>query len=389
MKKKGKDLILKTRKSESLKSFVKTFAIDKFDIFLFLFNAALTITIWIMTIKRFSLSLIFTYNEIPITAFEVANGIKEYGDVFNQFYKIPFKDFKYPLNGYYFYLKIVYFLCLGHLKTALFISVLIINFLLVYLFRRLLLVYNFAKNPILSTCMFCILPTKVPMFYSLPTFDGLFFCLICFNLIVYKLNFHSLSLISCILICTIKFEGLSLPIALLLSSAFSLDLKHGVLYFLVFLFDYYVFYAPYQYSKFFMPGQNPNENFLDYPFSKFFYLIGDISRLMDSQALLVANIIVFIGSLNVLFISFPVGFVSLFFFVLMNSTNSNSPYRLLLPASSISVICGYDMLFSSKYFKCLSVFILPLYFFFLFFFIPNFISSSTPYENAWIIYNNK
>ena len=365
------------------KNLYKLFKPDITDFYLYFFKLSITFTIWIICSKRFGFYTLFSFWEIPLNACVIGFDTDSSDDPFYVLLGTPLKQVKFPHNGYYFYLKLCTFLTLGNIKYAFILSVIIINFFLVYLYRRLLIIYKIGKNHIQLTCFFCLIPTTSSLFHALPTFDSYLFCFICLSLILYKTNHQFLSLFCCFFVCLIRFEGILLPISLLISSIFIPDLKLIIYYFSITLFDYLILIRPYKCSQYLIPGQELNKNYFTTPFKMCLGYIAEIAELMRGNSYIVVNVIIDFSSALLIYDSFPLGIFSLSYFIFFNCISHQMPYRFIMPTASISLICGFESFISSKSFKPLSVIFLPIYLYLLFYLSTSLIMSNQSFQLIW------
>ena len=365
------------------KKLSKLFKPDITDFVLFIFKLSITLTIWIITSKRFGFSDLFSFWEIPINACVIGFDIHSNDDPFYVLLGTPLKQIQFPHKGYYIYLKICSVLAFGNVKNTLIISVIFVNFFLVFLFRRLLIVYKIGKNDVQLTCFFCMFPTTAGLFHAIPTFDSFLFCIICLSLILYKCNSHILSLVCCFYACLIRFEGIFLPFSLLISSILYFDIGLIFMYFVITIICYLMLIKPYNFKEYMIPGQEPSSNYLTYPFKMCIEYISTISELMRGNTYIVANIVIGYTIAILILKAFPLGILSLCHLLLFNSISHPMPFRFLLPASSIATICGFESIISHRSFKPLSVIFLPVYLYLLFYLSTSLVESNQTFKIVW------
>lgn len=357
---------------------------DIYDIFLACFVTFITISIWLITAKRFGFDSIYTFWDAPNSLVWIQGSLDNSDDLYTIYYGTSAKDIMFPHCGYYLYMYLIYILALGSFKYTLLLSVIISGILSVYLFKRLLLVYRPVKNILFSCVIFCLIPLHTVMYRAVPTYDTFFLNVIMLALIFAKLDYHILAAITSIYVCLIRFEGVIVPITLLIVESFKRNLQAVSFYMIAIMIDLFVLILRVDWKFFIVPNQPHTVSYIDVPYNITLTQISSISNLMKGNSYLISHSLFLLGTGFLVSSSLPLAIFCIFWEIFYASLTNTEPMRFAIPLITFSIVCGFDMLFNSKNSRFILVVLAPFYMF-----LVLFVSSSQyqAYQDSKQIWN--
>ncbi|EAY21626.1 hypothetical protein TVAG_013930 [Trichomonas vaginalis G3] len=268
------------------------------------------------------------------------------------------RTFSYPyyyiachLPGYPLIIKLMSFFTFGHWALASYLSILFSTGLLVYAFRRLLIIYDCVNNPTLTTMLLSVIPTRFMIYHSVIASEPTFLAFVCLSLIFYKIQNIPL-MMTCVWYCCItRIEGISIGATIGLCYLLRLDIAHALMMFTTFLADFALlimhkklFNEWLAYFKF----NFSHQGLISWP--PLYKLIGsagftdmvEINTFLLYFLLLTPGVILLYGRCGpvAIFASIFNAYVTILFHI--------DIYRYGIPGSVFSFLIGYDRLWSSS-----------------------------------------
>ena len=337
-----------------------------YDFFCFFIFFTVSVSIWLATYLTGDFKSIIAYWDGPnyvyaaITLYEIPRD-NPWFQLFG--YKPDY--FACHLPGYPLLIRLCSFFTCSNYIYADFLSIIICNFLIVYSFRRFLMVYNCVSNPILTTCLLSLIPMRFTIYHSVIASEPLFITLVCFSLIFYKINSFSAMLISVWGCCIIRIEGMAVGFAIGLCFLLLKDIWNALKMFLTFvpilillLFHYAMFSDMFAYVHF-NSGVQHLVTWPPFPEIRSFKTDYDILHLHSFIDFFIPLII---GTICLFKHSGPIAIFSFVNLIYVSLLQHLDLYRYSLPAAVFSYLIGFDVFWSSKYGKSICILGLPLYF---------------------------
>jgi len=218
-----------------------------------------------------------------------------------------------------------------------------------YLFRRLLVMFNIS-NPTIITIASCFVPISTIMYRVTPTFDSLFSSLLYFSFICFGMDMFSFELITIILIVYCHVEGIAVAVAyIVLHILQKRPLRSSAILSasLIFYFVFFSFNKPSQYvSGLFLVHQSSSSISLKI-FKHFFAISDSISNLRTIHSIFYVYGPLLFGGASLVSTCFPMSvfvFVWLLFLVFING---DSIIRIAIPAQVFAYLIGLPHMFTS------------------------------------------
>jgi len=333
---------------------------NKFDLFLIIIVNFPTIAIWISLGYQGRFKSFLSFYDCPL----YFRGILERNvslepDLYLKLFNKSRDSVIPPLPGFRFVTNMFYYAFLKKLVLSESCLVLVCSSLSVYLFKRLIVVFNATKNPKFSSLLFCFIPIRAVLFRSVPSYDTFFINCIFLVMIFEKTGHNHLTLAMCIIASLIRFEGILMALSILLFSLIRMNFGDVLLY-IVYLIGYIIAIMvkiP-NWKTYVIPfGHDGSFGFS--LFVHFRRIKNTISNLRAIHSLLEHYLILFIGIVNLFSISFQLFTISILWFCFVLLIDSLDPFRYSLIISILSII-GYDSLMQQKYCRIVVLIISPI-----------------------------
>ncbi|OHS98308.1 hypothetical protein TRFO_35283 [Tritrichomonas foetus] len=224
-----------------------------------------------------------------------------------------------------------------------------------YAFRRLLIVYNAVVDPKWTAFLYIFIPIRFLIYRSVGASEPLF-CFYCYMaLICYKTDHLMMMLFALIGACITRIEGLSIVGTIGLCYLLKLDLFRAIFTAisflatgLVFLMHKYRFGDIYAYFKFNMEGMRLIR------FPPFYLILNDsknFKELVNIYPTLYLHFVFLLGLIVVFHVSLPLAIFSTVYFLYNTLLNHIDRYRYALPGYTLTLLIGFDCLWSHPKFK--------------------------------------
>ena len=272
------------------------------------------------------------------------------------------------LPGYPLFIRFCSFFSFGNLIIGGYISILLSSFLLIYVFRRVLIVYNCSENPLLLTCLLPFIPTRLTLYHSVPASEPLFLSFVCFSLIFYKLAHYSFMIFFVWLCCITRIEGMAVGATYGFCFLLLKDIPHAAMMFLTFVPDiclvimHKAIYGEWMaYFKF----NQKNQGIIQWPPMNLIISSSKHTNDLTTYSFIAYFLVLIFSWLFVIPKNGPAAILSLIFILYIPLLFHIDIYRYGLPASVFCFLIGLDKLWSSPKMKnTLKIIWLP-YFIFL------------------------
>jgi hypothetical protein len=237
--------------------------------------------------------------------------------------------------------------------AAQFLSIILSTILSVYLFRRVLLIFNAVRDPLFTTVLFCIGPANWTLLRSTPTSDAWEFVFLCFALITFGMDEIIFLSSSLFLAAATRLESLILyPIFGGLYLFRKQSLHAGILVIIGVVYVTVLLYfplateplgtylcAPYPYAR---------DVIQPSPFHYFAKIATSISNLGPTHAFVALLAPSFVGAIALVQKCAPLGIMATVWIIAASVFGSEAMYRLIVPGQIFALLVGFDDLFTTS-----------------------------------------
>ena len=327
--------------------------INKDDLFCYSFMLLSTLTIWIFATRFKDKNAIIKYWDGPNYIFAAITmyRVNETYDPWVKFYHYPRYYFACHLPGYPIVIRLCSYLCFNNYYLGSYLSILFCSFLLVYSFRRFLIVYNCVKNPLFSTILISLIPTRLSIYHSVCASEPLYIGFACLALTFYKIKKYPHMMLCVWACCITRIEGMAVGATIGACFLLQFDILHALMMFLTFAADFGVAFMHKQvygmwdaYLKF----NQERQGIIAWPPMQKVYFFSQQEDHVDTYSFVSYYIVLIISLLVTVPKNGPasiIGFIhSLYILVLFHI----DIYRYSLPCSIFTFIIGFDNLFNSQ-----------------------------------------
>lgn len=339
------------------------------DFFCFAVFLSVTLSIWVATEITGGIKSILAYWDGPnyvfaaMTLYDISQK-NPWTKYFN--YKPDY--FACHLPGFPLIIRIFSFFTCSNYEYADYLSILFCNFLLVYVFRRFLIVYRCVSNPLFTTCLISIIPLRLALYHSVTSSEPLFISYVCLSFIFYKVGNFSLMIIAVWLCVVTRIEGMAIGLTIGLCYLLRLDVLKALSMFLTFIpiilllfFHHVMFGDIFAYIHF----NSDNQHLIGFPpFSEIIYMKYNFD-ILYIHSYIDFFIPIFIGLFALFKKVGPAAIFASVYIIYISLLNHLDIYRYSIPASIFIFPIGFDVFWSSPCGKKLLFFLLPFYFIFI------------------------
>lgn len=267
------------------------------------------------------------------------------------------RTFSYPtyyiachLPGYPLIIRFISFFTFGNWILAAYFSIIFSSLLLVYAFRRLLIIYDCVKDPTTTTQMLTVVPTRFMIYHSVVASEPTFLAFVCFALIFFKTQNIPLMLASVWYCCITRIEGIAIGATIGACYLLRLDIAHALMMFSTFLADFGIlmmhrklFNEWFAYFKF----NFSHQGLIHWP--PLYKLIGyaGSTDMVELNTFLLYFMILTPGVVLLYTSCGPVAIFATIFNLYVTVLYHIDIYRYGIPGSVFAFLIGYDRLWSS------------------------------------------
>ncbi|OHT02604.1 hypothetical protein TRFO_07016 [Tritrichomonas foetus] len=339
--------------------------IDKIDQFSFSIYLIMLLISWIFTFLNGDFISPLAYWDGP-----------NYVYVAKTLYNIPEnnpwkREFNYPayyfachLPGFPIIIKLFAFLTFNCYWLGDIIAIIFCSFLSLYVFRRLLIVYDCVNDPKWTCLIFLCIPLRNCLYRLVGASEPLFISLCYLALIFYKIDKKLFMLLSLIGACFTRIEGLAIVGTIGLCYLLRLDFIGAIitsLSFSVHIFLLYLHQIKFgTYKAYFIFNQGLIK------FKPFYALIENSKNFQSIQYLfpiLHLHVLMIFGCLVLFATSIPLAIFSTVYLIYNSMLFHIDVYRYALPGYILCILVGFDAIWSHPTFK--KYFYIPLFFYLL------------------------
>lgn len=354
---------------DSSKNGKSLWKLDKFDYIYFVIYLITFFFIWICSSFARDFYSLLSYWDGPNYVYAA----KTFYDIPNdnpwgKYFKFPKYYFACHLPGFPIVIKIFAILLFGNYWVGDVLAILSTSLLSIYLFRRLLLVYNCVKYIRWTTLLFLFLPIRMVIYRNVGASEPLYISFIFLSLIFYKLNKKMYMIFAMWGASFTRIEGLSIVGTIGLCYLLKFDILSAIFTSLGFLgFIFILLFHQYKFGDFtaYFKFNQGGQGLLNYPFSN---IINNSYSTINRYKFLTQHLIMLIGLINIYNISLPFSIFSTIYFIYSTSLNHMDVYRYSLPGYILCLLVGLDVIWSSSLFKKHFLSISLFYLFALFFY---------------------
>lgn len=241
-----------------------------------------------------------------------------------------------------------------------------------YAFRRLLIVYNAVSKPHWTALLFTWLPLRFIVYKSVGASEPLYSFYVYMSLICFKINNKILMLFSLWGACITRIEGLSIVGTIGLSYLLRLDIIGAIITSFGFLATASMFYLHHikfgDWKSYFKFNQG-RQKLLHFPFFSLVYDSNSVNKIPRVFKVFDLFLPMLTGTLIIYTISIPIAIFCTVYILYVSSLNHMDTFRYALPAYTLTLLIGFDMIWSSKKFKQAAPFLSIIYSVFAVFYV--------------------
>ena len=344
--------------------------------------AGMIIIIWIITIMQYGWLSVISYWDGPNYIYA---GICLYNvppnNLWTQSFRYPPSYFACHLPGFPLAIRFLSTLVFNHFALGAHLAILVISCLLVYVFRRLLSIYNCVSDPAFSASLIIFFPLRLTIYHTVLASEPLFILYVSLAFIFLKTNQMLPLCLSICGACITRIEGLAIfgtiglcyllrfdiirafIVSLCAIAPFSIILLHKI------KFNDWLAYVHF----------NQNSQGL-LRFEPFFEIINNFRGNTDIIYANSATFLFFpfiVGTILLYFVSIPFAIFSTVYVLFVSMIFHLDIFRYAIPGFVFALFVGFDPIFSSPQFKKVFYCFCPFYVYYLFKMIPEQIKSNS------------
>ena len=254
------------------------------------------------------------------------------------------------LPGYPLIIRFCSFFTFGNYVLAAHLSILLCDFLLVYSFRRMLIVYNCSENPTFLTMLLAFIPSRLAVYHSLPASEPCFLTCVCFAFIFYKISNYHMLILSIWYCCITRIEGMAVGATFGFCFLLIFDIPHAAMMFLTFVPDiclmimHKMIYG--EWMAYFLFNQK-NQGIIHWPpMYKLVYFAQQQDH-VDTYSFVAFYVLLSITWISMITKNGPVSILSFIFLIYITLLFHIDIYRYGLPASVFCFLIGGDKILTS------------------------------------------
>lgn len=295
------------------------------------------------------------------------------------YYKYPPSYFSCHLPGFPLAIRLCSLFVLNFFAFGAHLTIFVISCLLIFVFRRTLMIYNCVADPAFTASLLIIFPLRFTIYHTVAASEPLFLLYVCFSFIFFKTNQMLPLFLSIFGACITRIEGLAIFGTIGLCYLFRLDIIRAFIVGLaisapisLLLLHYIKFNDIFAYIHF---NQN-HQGLIRFP--PFHEIRGQFQGnnivYLDSSLYLFLPFI--LGTIMLYFISVPFAIFSTVYVIYVSLLFHLDIFRYSLPGFIFAILVGFDSIISTPPFKRAIIILLPFYVAFLLYMIPNQIQSN-------------
>lgn len=344
--------------------------------------AAFIIIIWILSFLQYGSLSVISYWDGPNYIYA---GICLYNvppdNLWTRSFRYPPSYFACHLPGFPLAIRFFSTLVFNHFALGAHIAILVISCLLIYIFRRLLTIYNCVSDPAFTSLLLIFFPLRFTIYHSVCASEPLFVLYVSLAFIFLKTNQMLPLCLSICGACITRIEGLSILgtiglcyllrldiirafiVGLCIVAPFSIVLLHKV------KFNDWLAYIHF----------NQNSQGL-VRLSPFFEIINHFrynDELIYSNSCIYLFCPFIIGTFMLYTVSIPFAIFSTVYVLFVSMVFHMDIFRYAIPGFVFALFVGFDPIISSPHFKKVFWCFIPLYTLYLFKMIPEQIHSNS------------
>ena len=267
------------------------------------------------------------------------------------------KIFQYPdyylachLPGYPLIIKFCSFFTFGNYVVAAHLSILFCDFLMVYAFRRMLIIYNCSQNPTLLTMLLSFIPSRLVVYHSLPASEPCFLSCIFFAFIFYKIGNYHMMMLSIWYCCITRIEGMAVGAAFGVCFLLLFDIPHAAMMFLTFVPDicllimHKMIYG--EWMAYFLFNQK-NQGIIQWPPMYKLNYFSKQEDHVDTYSFVAFYVLLSVAWILLIPNHGPASILSFIFLIYITLLFHIDIYRYGLPGSVFCFLIGFDKLLTS------------------------------------------
>lgn len=347
--------------------------------------AGMIIIIWILSFIKYGWLSVISYWDGPNYIYA---GICLYNvppnNLWTQSFRYPPSYFACHLPGFPLAIRLLSTLVFNNFAIGAHLAILVISCLLVYVFRRLLSIYNCSSDPAFTALLLIFFPLRLTIYHTVLASEPLFVLYVSLSFIFLKTNQMLPLCLSICGACITRIEGLAIFGTIGLCYLLRFDILRAIVVgfcavapFSVILLHKIKFNDWLAYVHF-----NQNSQGL-LRFSPFFEIINHFKFNSD---IIYANSATYlfypfiIGTILLYFVSVPFAVFSTVYVLFVSMIFHMDIFRYAIPGFVFALFVGFDPIISSPQFKKIFYCFCPFYTLYLFKMIPEQIhSNSAPF----------
>lgn len=289
-------------------------------------------------------------------------------------YKIPednpwTRTFKYPpfyfachLPGYPLLIKVLSILCFNTYWLGYILSMLFGSSMVIYVFRRLLRIYDCVVDPTYSAYLLYIIPLRFTLYKAVGASEPLFLIYCYLSLIFFKTDQMIFLLLSMWGACITRIEGMAIVGTVGLSYLLRFDIPRALFCALGFLGTYFVALLHYirfnSYTAYLEFNKN-TAGLLRFPLYGFVIPAGYHKYVIQSYMLFSVITPLLAGTLVLYTVAVPLAIFCTVYAIYITVLFHADLFRYSIPGYTLAVIIGFDPIFSSPIFKQRMIYTVP------------------------------